>query len=311
MADALQRAAATPAPATPDAPSPAADSAAPATEASADPTTAPTVESPTPTAPPKGPIPFDRHQAALENARKKAAGEVEARFAQRYGSQLQVVQQLTSDPDRAIPQLYQEWRQSKGLPPELDASDAARMLASRRGQAAPATMPEPDLVGTDASGRQVAFYSAEQLARRDAFLQQQMLSQVKQEFAPLQEEFANTKAQREQQQRVAQVKDVVSSRLESWRGKPGFTEHESEIKQLQAELVEAGNDPWSALGLAYAEIVPSRLQSQAQASTQHTLLQQAAAKVAGSTSNPGQVHPSPPRRPRNPSELAALLAKGA
>jgi hypothetical protein len=307
MQEALQRAAAPPASATPEA-TPSADAtAAPATEAPADPAKPPAVESPTPE-PAKGPIPFERHQSALDNARKKAAEAAQATFVKQYGSQLQVVQQLTSNPDVAIPQLYAEWRQSKGLPPEMDASDAGRALAARRGQTTPASMPEPDLVGTDGSGRQVAFYSAEQLARRDAWAQQQMLSQFRQEFAPIQQEYAQTKADREQQARVEQVRTVVGKTLTTWRDKPGFKEHEAEIKVRQAELVDAGEQPLVALGLAYAEIVPSRLASRTQASTQQSFVQQAAQKIAGSQNNPGQVAPAPPRRPRNPSELAKLLA---
>jgi hypothetical protein len=96
----------------------------------------------------------------------------------------------------------------------------------------------------------------------------------------------------------AQSKKVVEQRLEHWKKQPSFEQHKKAIGIRQQELYDSGLDEWTALGIAYAQVVPPLLQQQSQSS----LTAQAVAKAAGRTDNPGAFASAPPRRPRTAKE---------
>lgn len=265
-----------------------------------------------PNAPPapeqsSGPIPFARHKAALENARLKEREAVAAQVQQQYGEHIKLGEAFRHNPVEAAIQVLSELQTNPAYAPQL-TSLAARMLAQRRGQSQPQAdaMPEPDLTGVDGNGQQVRFYSAEQQAKREAWMTNRLMAQMRQELAPLQQAHQQTEAQRAEQARVAQMTETISSRLGAWRQRPGFTEHEADLKPVQANYVAQGYDPWTAMGLAYADVVIPKLQAQQQT----RLVASAARKAAGTTDNPATVTPTPPRRARSFSEAFERLAGG-
>jgi hypothetical protein len=164
-----------------------------------------------------GPIPFAAHKTALENARTKAAQEAQQQFDRDYGWAKQIpreslnrmseiASQMTSDPIRFLNDFVTEL-QSHPTHAQALRSQAGRLLASARGpQAEP--MPGPDVQIVDAQGQVTGeTYSAAQLAKRDAWREQQLLAKVQQEFGPL-------KAERDQQRQQAQA-DAATKQVES------------------------------------------------------------------------------------------------
>lgn len=256
---------------------------------------------------PHGPIPLERHQAILENARAKTREEITGALEQQYGGHIQLGEAFRQNPVETAIGILQQLQANPVYAPQLTTA-AARMLAARRGQGSAADpQPEADLSGTDAEGRQVRFYSAEQQAKREAWLTQRLLSQFKQELAPIQQAYQQTREEREHAERQAVVLESVKGKLASWREQPGFREHEADLKPVQAEMVAQGMDPWTALGLAYAKVVLPKLQAQ----THTKLVADAARKAAGTTENPATVTPAPPRRSRSFTEALERAAGGA
>lgn len=252
----------------------------------------------------KGPIPFERHQAILDNARKKTLGEVASRVEQHFGPAIQLQQRLRSDPAGTLTQLFDEAMSNPDLGPTL-RSHAARVLAGSRGKPAGSEEPQPDLSGQDDQGQTVRFYSAEQQAKRDVWARQQILAEVDARTAPFQKDL-QTRAQREQaEQQNAAIRQNVTSRLTTWREQPGFTEHEAEIAEQQAALVAQGLDTWSALGLAYTKVYQAKVLPTVRADSQTALVKEAARKAAGSTAHSGTVAPSTQARPKDWDEAFA------
>lgn len=269
-------------------------------ETPASPDGAPTTDAPA--APTSGPIPFERHKAALENARTKTREEVTAQLQQQYGEHIRLGETFRENPVQAAIQVLSELQANPVYAPQL-ASVAARMLANRRGQTQDA-MPEADLTGLDANGQQVRFYSDAQQAKRDAWIANRLMQQMRQELAPLQQ--AHQEAAERQQHEAArqQLTESVQSRLNEWRQRPGFAEHEKDIKTVQAQYAARGHSAWDALNFAYLDVVLPRLQAQAQ----NRFVTEAARKAAGTTDNPATVSPTPPRRSRSFAEALARAA---
>ena len=295
FSDALAQAdaAAGSAPATSETTTPEATAPAPAT------TEPPPVDPSTPE--PAGPIPLDRHKAALENARKKEREAVTQELQQQFQPALQVVQQLHNDVQSGSiegwAQLTQEYIQHPTLGPQL-RSFFGKMLGQRGQQASPAPADAaPELFVTQNGEK---YFDPEQLP---AYLEHR---DRQREAKAYQERQAQEQAQRNRAEAITQFHEqaqlTVKQRMASWSEQPGFTEHKKAIAAKQKELFEQhGHDEWTALGLAYAQIVPALLQ---QKSTTD-LTAQAVAKAAGRTDNPAATGVAPPRRPRSAAEALA------
>jgi hypothetical protein len=280
--------------------------ATPEQPASAQPTPEPAIAAPvaeTPEAPvvpenaqseAAGPIPFDRHKAALENARTKTREEVTAQLEKQYAPIREFAQKFHSDPVASALQLMQELQANPFYAPQL-TSAAARMLASQRGKTADSAMPEPDLQTPDG----MKLYSADQLAKRDEWLTNKLLAQVRGELAPVQQQYQQQQALQAQQQHRAQTAQAVKSLYESWKARPHFEDHKEDIAVAQKRLVDEGVDYRTAIGLAYAEVMDTIVRPKLQAQTHTSLVKKAVDKAAASTSNPAAVAPAPPGRPKS------------
>lgn len=242
----------------------------------------------------KGPIPFERHKSIVENTRTKTLNEVASRVEQHFGPAIALQRQLQTDPVGTFTQLVDEALEH----PQIGAavlSHMARALSARRGQktaAVGAEEPGPDLTGQDDQGREVRFYSAEQQAKRDAWARAQILSEVDARTAPLQQDLKSRADREAAERRNTEIRTTVTARLEKWRERPGFAEHEADIAAAQADYVRQGIDTWNALGLAYADVVQAKVLPKAQATSQQDLVRQAVKKAAASTASPSMAAPS-------------------
>jgi hypothetical protein len=163
-------------------------------------------QSATPPSTQPGPIPFAAHKTALDNARLKATQEAQATFDRDFGWAKAVPREtlqewsgiaslMASDPPAFLDRYFAD----AASHPQFGAqvrSWAARTLATRAHSGPAESMPGPDVQIVDAAGQVTGqTYSAEQLAKRDAWRDQQLLSKVQQEFGPLKTERDQEKAQ--------------------------------------------------------------------------------------------------------------------
>lgn len=190
---------------------------APAEEASPA-TTAPVSEGAEPTSEP-GPIPFDRHKSALENARAKAAQDAEAAlraklgWAERYApdevaNATQMLQWVRSDPQGFM-------RFLKSQVPE---------------EAAPEQPPAPDLKAEDGT----LVYSAPQMQKLLDFQQRQWRSAWERDYGP------TLKAVQEAQMTFAAGQEASAMLAKARAEWPRFSDLEADIKRLMVETPALG-----------------------------------------------------------------------
>jgi hypothetical protein len=185
---------------------------------------------------------------------------------------------------------------------------AAKQLAAARGQQQPQAdeMPSPDVAITDGQGNVVGqTYSAEQLAKRDAFLQQQWLQQVRNEFEPVTktvQEVAKERAKLEAQRLTDEWSGTFGKDMDTWplmhpeQDKENRTAVGALVKQwCQAMPDEMANNPQILEVLttrAWRQTVLPKLTSQAQSKLLDNLQHKAAASTGV---NPGSAAASTPR----------------
>ena len=228
-----------------------------------------------PATPATGPIPFDRHQAILANTREKTTREIVSRVEQQFGGAIQFQTQMKADPIGTVSQIVTEMASH----PEFGKafiSHLARTLSAQRQQA---ITPIDTEVGPVYTADQVQKLVAQEIASR---------------VGPLEQERETQRRAAEAAQAKAQTSETVKARLKAWADQPGFAENESAIADKQMDLVRQGLDPWSALGIAYASVVPAKLQ----AKSNSDLVQEAMRKAQASTGHPATVAPIAKPRPK-------------
>lgn len=204
---------------------------------------------------PKGPIPFDVHHTALENARVKAIEEYKAKVGWAESVDRAAVEEAARlgdlyqrDRPGYIRQILAEALTDAELAP-LVRSEAARVLAGARGQQAqPSTEIEPDIPVMDETGRVVNHaFSAEKVK---ALVDRA----VAHALAPVNERFTKedtATAHREQLQQI----ETESTRIFSTVSKlPHYETHKAEIAKALAVLPDSLDTREAAL-LAYVNVV--------------------------------------------------------
>lgn len=256
----------------------------------------------TPTAPAvpsvdaKGPIPFDRHEAALKNARTKTEAEVGQRFQQQYAPHVELGNRFQADPIGTAVQVIRELSAHPEMGP-LITSALARELGSRRGQQAPQTDQEPQADLQTADGTLV--FSAEQLAKREAYQRQRLMQEVDQRLTPLQQREQQLAAQEQYRAATSAANDRMSKVLAPYQALPEFTEHKAEIAAKTQTFLGEGYDAQTALGLAVTTVLREVVMPARTAQSQQQLQAAAVAKSIGSTSAPGGAPAVPAGRPKN------------
>lgn len=283
----------------------------PADSASADARVPPAADAPgEDVTPGAGEPPKERWSDILANARAKAAEEAIAPIAwakQIDPEEFQQVRALAShfqsgDKIAGLRSLLAEMRKED---PTFEAqlrSEAARTLA-QRSQASPEPQePQPDLPIQLEDGRVVHLYSAEQQAKREAFLQQQWMQAMDQKIQPLRQTHEQLQAERAAAQAQAADQQFASGITSDIKTRPGVTED-----AMKAMALAIANDPhlpakpsYDQLALAteraYRTVVLPTLSQQAEAK----LLDSLKTKATASTSvNPGSAAPSTPHSPRS------------
>ena len=253
-----------------------------------------TATHPTPPAS-KGPIPFEVHSKALDNARAKARTEVEGEFRQQYGDPAEVAESVQwRNLAKADPGTFLEKALLEGLTDPVAAPRVKQLLGKMLGsmrQPAPGRQvpsqtdaPRPDF--RDEQGNE--FYSAKTQAQRDEWLKNTILAEI----APLKQEVEGSKAEREADQRrqqadaqQRQVTQQITSHLTKARSWPHFEAHEAAIKQALAAMpLTSGHPAEEALALreAYDAVVLPKLSEL----EQNRVLAQMNARANDSTLNP-------------------------
>ena len=169
--------------------------------------------------PKQGPIPFEVHKTALDNARTKATAEAQATFDREYGWAKsippQTIQQwsgiaslMASDPPAFLEKYFAEAATHPTFGPQVK-SWAAKTLSRRTGTAQDLS---PDVVVQDGEGREVArTFSAERVQAIVAHTVQDLLGK---EVMPLKQDLEQRKAREQQQVMEARQADAAK-RLEA------------------------------------------------------------------------------------------------
>lgn len=263
-----------------------------------------------PSAEKKGPIPFDVHHTALENARTKARDETLAEWRQQHGWAEQVDRAAVQEAAR-LGQLYSQDRAGyvrqllteAVLDPTLAPvvrSEAARILGQRQTKEPDLS---PDIPVVDDHGNVVSqTLSHERIqARIDAGIAK-ALSTLGERFDPLlkdREARQATEQAAEQERQIDAWRDDVYS--EAVDTLPHFKEYEAEI----AKAMEAiPGDPAKALRKAWAQVVGPQLEAKATSKALDSFKHKAAAQTVDGSGKAA----STPSRPRNEQELAAYMA---
>jgi len=305
-----------------DAPPAAPESVSPPSEPTAQPgaaTTQPAVQAPTK---PQGPIPFDVHTRSMENARAKAIEEYKAKYGwaetipqTELNQALALAKRASSDPIAYVRELIAELQQHPQHGPAL-RSEAARALAAGRGQP---SMPEPDITVTDEHGNVVGqTYSAAAQAKRDAWLKDQWLTEVRQEIAPLVKTHQTLETERQKAHDEAEGQKFATTLYGELKDYPHF---EANKKAIGAEVVnllqQYGDDPRTN-DPAFLEAVTLRAYHRVVTTKQDALSRQAAVhdqttKATVSGVVPGRAPVGAPKSNANGTfsgaDLAAEFAK--
>ena len=258
--------------------------------------------------PDPGPMPFQAHKTALENARTKERERVTQEFDQQYGwaktadrgaieSAQQIGQMYANDRPGFIRQVMAEALADPNMAP-LIRSEAARVLG-QRAQAQPQTAPpvdlSPDIPVMDGNGQIVAqTYSHERLqqvvAKAIEDFATRELSPIKQDYQTRQQA---AEAQRAQQELQTATQDIYSEALDVL---PNFKEHEQDIAAVFATL-PASMAPDKALRAAWKQVVGSKLANADQ--VRATQLTELKTKAAASGVNPASSVITSTGRPRS------------
>lgn len=245
----------------------------------------------------RGPIPFDRHESILKNAREKTEKEITDRFTQQYGAHVELGRRISADPVGTIVGLFENLAQH----PDHGAtvrSALGRMLGMRQ-QSAPAAEdaePQPDFQ----SGDGTPFYSAPQQAKREAWLRKQLDQSIEQRLQPLQQERAQRVAAEREAQAKSEAGDRVTKMLAPYKQMlPDFDKHKPVLLEKVQGYLKDGYDAQTALGLSVLHVVNSTVMPARAAESQQQLVAQAVAKATGATTPPGAVSAAAAKRPQS------------
>ena len=192
---------------------------------------------------PPGPIPFDVHKTALENARVKERDEWKAKHGwaetadkTTYDQAVALAKRFQTDRVGYIRDLIAEAHADPQLSQAL-RSEAARLLSA--GRQAP-TMPPPDVEITDGAGNVIGrTYSDTQLAKRDTFIRDQILGTVRQELAPTLETVQSIRDKAAQEQADAAGKQFATAFVGELKTLPHFEAHKAAIGMDVARQAQA------------------------------------------------------------------------
>lgn len=194
-----------------------------------------------PTEKPRGPIPYDRHEAVLNNVRKEYEWVNEHGDAQSVQRKLAILRRAEQDPAG----FARDFMAAARLDPQALFGPPPAAPTPVQAEAAP----EPDILLENGQ----LSYSHERLNQLLEWKERQIEQRVQQSLAPIQQRVAIADMQ---EQAAVRARSELAQ-AESW---PGFVEAKQELRQF---LV---NNPTATLRDAYIAVVPARLAEQAKSS---------------------------------------------
>ena len=255
----------------------------------------------------QGPIPFADHKRILEGERTKFA-ELDGKW-QRVAwantlmeagkSPDEVREALTlfdeirqTNPVNLLDEVYRHVSQNPEFAQEV-RSWAGKVLSAGRTFAPQGPLatdrediePQPDY--QDGQGQK--FYSADQWQKALAWRERQMEAKFDARMAPLETHHQQQVRQAEEQR----VLTTVRAQLESYRQKPGFREHEADVKAyMQAHQ-------WRApLAEAWAHVLETKILPHTKQTAGQEKLAELQTQAAASGIKPSGVAPTTPVRPK-------------
>ena len=261
---------------------------------------------------PKGPIPFDAHKTALDNARTKATQETEAKYGwaakipeQHRATVGEFYQTLDTEPVMAIEALISTAANDPKQAPKL-RSLLGRLLGNRapierttetRQPVKAGALPEPDF--QDEQGH--TFYSAGKMKELAEAIEARIDAKYANELRPLKTDL-QTRSQRELQAKAQRDADQwAEARYATVSQWPHFKAHEKAI----ADAIT--NDPELDVGDAYIQIVVPQLSQTERTSVVADLH----AKANASSINPGNPASAVNGKPKTFAEAFAQLPAGS
>ena len=259
---------------------------------------------------PKGPIPFDAHKTALDNARTKATQETEAKFGwaakipeQHRATVGEFYQTLDTEPVMAIEALISTAANDPDQAPKL-RSLLGRLLGNRAPVERPTEGRQPVKAGAlpaadfqDEQGN--TFYSAKKMSEFADALEARIDAKYANELRPLKTDL-QTRSQRElqakQQRDADQWAETRYAKISQW---PHFKAHEKAI----LAAMDAGEE----VGDAYIQIVVPQLSQTERTSVVADLH----AKANASSINPGNPASAVNGHPKDFAEAFAQLPAGS
>jgi len=256
---------------------------------------------------PKGPIPFDRHESILRNAREKAKAEALQEWKQQYGwaenvdksayeRAQQRVSMLDQDPIGFYRALERELKSHPHLGPQLERPQKVEL-------------PKPSLVSAD--GRQA--YTAEEVnafvEAKVADIQARMAEQL-QGFQTEQQKLALAEARRIQATEAQTQAAQITTELKTL---PYWSEAEPEVKKIFASMTDrdvARLGMYGAVYSAYTQALPgilSKLQKKTQQAERDTMQK----KAGAGTVDPSASQPIGKARPKNRKDIEKFLRERA
>jgi hypothetical protein len=245
-----------------------------------------------------GPIPFDRHKAALENARTKARDEALTEWRQQHGwaeqiprEQLenwsQTAQQMASDPVGFLQRFQAELQNHPTYGPQL-RSHAARTLGSRQAAQQDDIEPQADLQTEDGT----PVYSAKRQAEREAWRERQWEKKFSERLAPLQETHEQMQEVRHRELIDRASDQFAKQKIESVKALPHYDTYKAEIREKFAAMPQPQHaaEYEAMLYRAYLSVVVPKL-SQTERSK---VLAEMQTKGSASTASPTRPSASAP-----------------
>lgn len=199
----------------------------------------------------QGPIPFDVHSKALDNARQKATAEWERDYGwarqvkrEEFQQAVEFARRVSTDPIAHVTDLIAELQAHPQHSQTLKSLAARALSAGRAGTTT--TMPDPDVQITDAHGNVIGTtYSAEAQHRREALLVQQAVEAVRKEMAPVVKTHETLAAKQQKELDEAEGKKFASELMGELSDRPGFKENLQEVGAEVLRMVQQypENDP--------------------------------------------------------------------
>ncbi len=249
--------------------------------------TVPAAAAASPTSP-KGPIPFEVHHTALENARKKERDALQAQYAWTQGLNPDEVknalgwrQAAQSDPTRFLSEFIAEGLANPQIRPTILSLLGQSLNQAKPQGPKPGDLPKPRFQTTDDQGNAVPVYTAEDIQTLTQSLREQLRQEMQEKVAPF-----------EQQRQLAETKERLTtwrtSTLSEMEALDGYKDHEAEIKAVYAAMppTKGGLEAEAhALFRAYTQVVIPHLKQSGQDATLAKLKRDAAATTLNPSSS--------------------------